>query len=86
MVCGHCTRDAVAMNRSSVTAFPVTLDRLTGTLTRPGAFTRGSYERLHDERVHHELAMLSMRAADTHDDTLQRRIALLHMWLAQPHR
>ena len=44
------------------------------------------YERLQDERLHHELAMLSMRAVGTHDDMLLRRIALLHMWLARPHR
>ena len=59
---------------------------LTGMLPRPGAMTQDGYERLQDERLHHELALLSMRALDTHDDMLQRRIALLHMWLARPHR
>ena len=59
---------------------------LTGTRPRPGVLTRQGYERLQNERLHHELAMLSMRAVDTHDDMVQRRIALIHMWLAQPHR
>jgi hypothetical protein len=58
---------------------------LTGMLPRPGALTREGFERLQDERLHQELATLSMRAVDTHDDLLQRRIALLHMWLARPH-
>jgi hypothetical protein len=59
---------------------------LTRTLPRPGVLTREGYVRRQDERLHHELAMLSMRAVDTHDDMLQRRIALIHMWLARPHR
>jgi hypothetical protein len=59
---------------------------LTGPRPRPGVLTQEGFERLQDQRLHHELAMLSMRAADTHDEMLQRRIALLHMWLAQPHR
>lgn len=59
---------------------------LTGTRPRPGALIREGYERLQDERLHHDLAMLSMRAVDTPDDMVQRRIALIHMWLAQPHR
>ena len=34
---------------------------LTGTRPRPGVLTRQGYERLQDERLHDELAMLSMR-------------------------
>jgi hypothetical protein len=48
--------------------------------------TQDGYERLQDERLHHELALLSMRAIDSHDEMLQRRIALLQVWLAQHHR
>ena len=36
-----------------------------GRTTRPGDLTRARYERSLDERLHHELAMLTMRSRET---------------------
>lgn len=82
-----------------------------GKATRPGDLTRARYERSLDERLHQELAMLTMSSRATgervretcqegrelsdnpeligaleDDALLGRRITLLQMWLAQPHR
>jgi hypothetical protein len=55
-----------------------------GAITRPGALTRDGYGRLHDERLHQELATLAMQVDPQQDDPmLRRRLVLLHMWLAR---
>lgn len=61
---------------------------LIGRTTHPGALTRDGYERLHDKRLHQELAGLAMRIDTERDDQalLRRRLVLLHMWLARPRR
>lgn len=78
---------------------------------RPGDLTRARYERLLDERLHQELALLTMRSRETGEQVreachegrelsenpelidalddeavLERRITLLQMQLALPHR
>ena len=78
---------------------------------RPGDLTRARYERLLEERLHEELALLVMRSRETRGQVreacqearelsdnpeqidaledqalLERRITLLQMRLALPHR
>jgi hypothetical protein len=59
-----------------------------GRTAYPGAMTRDRYERLYDERLHQELAGIALRIDTERDEDalLQRRFALLHMWLARPRR